>query len=232
MGRRRRSKGVRKGCAHTLFVLALRLCAVYIVLLLGGLALFRFVNPPITGVQLQRAVGAKFAGRDYRRDCRFVPLDAISIHLQHAVIAAEDGRFYQHSGVDWKEVEKVIGEELPKGRFRGASTITQQLVKNLFMTTHRFPLRKPIEWVFAPAADGILGKHRSLELYLNVVEWGPGVFGAEAAARHHYGVSAAALNRGQSARLAAVLPNPLGWRPERMDRYSAIILERMAGRGW
>ncbi len=232
MSRRRQVKSARKGCARAVLILALRLCLLYIAFLLAGLALFRFVNPPATGVQLQRLAEAKLAGREYHRDYRFVPLDRISAHLQHAVIAAEDGRFYQHSGVDWKEVEKVIGEELPRGRFRGASTITQQLLKNLFMTTHPFPLRKPLEWAFAPAADKILGKRRTIELYLNVIEWGPGVFGAEAAARHHYRTGAFSLTREQSARLAAVLPSPLRWRPERMDDYSAIILERMAKRGW
>jgi monofunctional glycosyltransferase len=210
----------------------LRLCLAYVGVVLLGLFVLRIGDPPITGVQLQRMVAARLDKVPYERDYRFVPLSQISVHLRHAVVAAEDGRFYQHSGVDWREVAKVVEEEVPKGRIRGASTITQQLVKNLFMTNHAFPLRKPIEWVLAPAADLILSKHRQLEIYLNIAEWGPGVFGAEAAAQHHYGVSAARLNREQSARLAAILPSPLRWRPEEMNKYSAIILKRMEQRDW
>ncbi len=228
MSRRKPSPGLLRRALK----LILRLCLVYTGVVLLGLFLLRVLDPPITGVQLQRMAAARLDSVPYERDYRFVPLTQISAHLQHAVIAAEDGRFYQHSGVDWKEVAKVIEEEVPKGRIRGASTITQQLVKNLFMTTHRFPLRKPIEWGLAPAGDMILSKQRQLEIYLNIAEWGPGVFGVEAAAQHHYGVSAATLDREQSARLAAILPSPLRWSPEEMDKYSDIILKRMERRDW
>jgi monofunctional biosynthetic peptidoglycan transglycosylase len=105
-------------------------------------------------------------------------------------------------------------------------------VKNLFFTTHRNPVRKAFEYALTPAADFILGKERTLELYLNVVEWGPGVFGAEAAAQHHFGVPAARLSREQAARLAAILPSPLRRKPARMNRYSSAILERMRQSGW
>lgn len=199
---------------------------------LGGLVLLRWADPPSTAVQTQRRVEAILDGAEYRKYYTFVPVERISVHLRHAVIAAEDGRFYQHSGVDWQELEKVLQEEIPKGRLRGASTLTQQLVKNLFMTTHPNPLRKPVEFVLAPLAEKVLGKERILELYLNVVEWGPGIYGAEAASRHYYGVTAARLTREQAARLAACLPSPRRWKPQQMDRYGAIILQRMAGRGW
>jgi len=225
-------KKSKPGLPRSILTLVLRLCLLYVGVVLLGLFLLRIIDPPVTGVQAQRMVAARLDGVPYERDYRFVPLSEISTHLQHAVVAAEDGRFYDHSGVDWQEVAKVIDEEVPAGRIRGASTITQQLVKNLFMTDHAFPLRKPIEWGLAPIADKILGKKRQLEIYLNIAEWGPGVFGAEAAAQHHYGVSAARLTREQSARLAAVLPSPLRWRPKEMDKYSAIILKRMEGRGW
>jgi monofunctional biosynthetic peptidoglycan transglycosylase len=115
---------------------------------------------------------------------------------------------------------------------RGASTITQQLVKNLFFTTHRNPLRKAAEYVLAPMADAILGKRRVLELYLNVVEWGDGVFGAESAARVYYGIPASRVGREQAARLAACLPAPRRRKPARMDRYSGQILMRMRQMGW
>jgi monofunctional biosynthetic peptidoglycan transglycosylase len=128
----------------------------------------------------------------------------------------------------------VAQESQEKGQLgRGASTITQQLVKNLFFTTHRNPLRKAFEYMLAPMADWILGKRRVLELYLNVVEWGPsGVYGIEEGAKYHYHVPASRLDREESARLAAILPSPRRWRPARMDDYSAIILARMEKAGW
>jgi monofunctional glycosyltransferase len=199
---------------------------------LAALVLLRFVDPPFTAVQAQRRIEHLFDSK-YRKSWQPVPLSRISPDLQHAVIAAEDGRFYEHSGIDWKQVELVAGEALETGEAsRGASTLTQQLVKNLFFTTHRNPVRKVAEWILAPAADAVLGKQRVLELYLNVAEWGPGVFGAEAAARHHFGIPASRLTREQSARLAAILPSPLRRKPARMDRYSGIILMRMRQMGW
>ncbi len=149
-----------------------------------------------------------------------------------AVIAAEDARFYQHHGFDWTEVKNAIDEDLDEGRVRGASTLTQQLVKNLFLGTSRSMVRKGIEASLVPFAEFILGKRRILELYLNVVEWGPGVYGAGAAARYYYNVPAARISRDEGARLAAILPLPLRRKPGRMDRYSALIQERMRAMGW
>jgi monofunctional biosynthetic peptidoglycan transglycosylase len=209
--------------------------------LLAGLYLFwvlalialRYVDPPTTGVQMQRWVEAKYSHRPYRKRYAFVPLKRISPNLQHAVIAAEDGQFYHNHGIEWDQVEKVIRESSETGKIsRGASTITQQLVKNLFFTTHRNPVRKAFEYTLTPLADLILGKQRILELYLNIIEWGPGVYGAEAASEYHYGAKATQLDRDQSARLAACLPSPRRWRPARMDDYSALILERMQQLAW
>jgi monofunctional biosynthetic peptidoglycan transglycosylase len=198
-----------------------------------SLLLLKFVNPPATGVQIQRRVEATFGRKAYRKRMRWTPLNRISPNLQHAVISAEDGHFYTHHGIDWQQVEKVAEESSETGKItRGASTITQQLVKNLFFTTHRNPVRKLFEYTLAPMADFILGKRRTLELYLNVIEWGPGVYGAEAAAEYHYNTTAARLDRDQSARLAACLPSPRRRRPARMNRYSAAILERMRQVGW
>ena len=192
-----------------------------------------FVDPPTTGVQIQRRVEAMVSRNPYRKRCVFVPLERISPNLQHAALAAEDGQFYRHLGIDWEQVEQVAHESSETGRIRrGASTITQQLVKNLFFTTHRNPVRKALEYTLAPMADRILGKKRVLELYLNVIEWGPGVYGAEAAAEYHYRTTAAQLSRDQAARLAACLPSPRRRRPARMDHYSALILERMGQVGW
>ena len=151
---------------------------------------------------------------------------------QHAVVAAEDSRFFQHHGFDLVEIQHAMDEEEDRGYLRGASTITQQLVKNLFLTTRRSFARKGLEITITPLAEWILGKRRILELYLSVIEWGPGVYGAEAAARYHYNLPAARVSRDQAARLAAMIPSPRRRKPARMDRMSAVILERMDKMGW
>jgi len=168
----------------------------------------------------------------YRERYRFIPLSQISPDLQHAVIAAEDGRFYQHHGFDWHAIQLAAQEDMEGGRIRGGSTLTQQLVKNLFFGTSRSFLRKGAEFTLVPIAEFVLGKQRILELYLNVVEWGPGVYGAESACRYYDGTAARNIGRQQSARLAAILPAPLKRRPERMNSYSAVILRRMRQVGW
>jgi monofunctional glycosyltransferase len=159
-------------------------------------------------------------------------LTEISLNLQHAVIAAEDGRFFQHHGFDWHEVQIAIDEDREGERTRGASTLTQQLVKNLFFGTSRSIVRKGAEASLVPVAEFVLGKQRILELYLNLVEWGPGIYGAESACRIYYRTPARSIGREESARLAAVLPGPLKRRPERMNWYAGIILERMQKMGW
>jgi monofunctional biosynthetic peptidoglycan transglycosylase len=156
----------------------------------------------------------------------------ISPDLQHAVIAAEDARFYQHHGFDWRETQIAAEDDLEGDRRRGASTLTQQLVKNLFFGTGRSVLRKAAEFTLVPVAEFVLGKRRILEIYLNVVEWGPGVYGVESACRYYDRTSARNVVREQAAQLAAVLPAPLKRRPERMKNYSAIILSRMRQVGW
>ncbi len=221
---------------HRLLYRALRyalgaVLAFYLFTALGLLAL-RSADPPFTAVHMERRVESWIHKTPYHKRYTFVPLDRISLDFQHAVIAAEDSRFYQHHGFDWEEVRNAIEEEQEDGRLRGASTITQQLVKNLFLTTSRSFVRKGIEFTMVPLAERILHKRRILELYLNVIEWGPGVYGAEAAAQYHYGISAARVNRDQGARLAAILPAPLRRKHARMNEYSARILERMGKMGW
>jgi monofunctional biosynthetic peptidoglycan transglycosylase len=219
----------------TVRLLKLALALVIFLYAFWTLSLFtlRFVNPPTTGVQMQRRVEAVFSGQAYRKRYQFVPLRQISPNLQHAVIAAEDGRFYVHHGIDWDEVQKVAEESSEQGKLgRGASTITQQLVKNLFFTTYRDPVRKVFEYTLAPLADRILGKQRVLELYLNVIEWGPGVYGAAAATQYHYHTTPAQLDREESARLAACIPAPRRRRPARMTQYSITIMDRMQLLGW
>ena len=196
----------------------------------------KWIDPPTTMVRMERQVQAwgqpKLQGKSDRKRYEFVPLNQISPNLQHAVVSAEDARFYLHHGFDWHQVQIDAAGDLEGGRVRGASTITQQLVKNLFFGTGRSILRKGAEASLVPVAELVLGKRRILELYLNEVEWGPGVYGAEAACRYHYGISARNIGRDQAARLAAILPAPRKRRPERMNRYSEIILQRMGQVGW
>jgi len=191
-----------------------------------------WIAPPTTAVHMERRWQAWVHNTPYHERYNFVPLSQISLDLQHAVIAAEDARFYQHHGFDWHAMQIAAEEDMEGGRIRGGSTLTQQLVKNLFFGTGRSILRKGAEFTLVPVAELVLGKRRILELYLNVVEWGPGVYGAEPACRYYYRTSAGNLDREQSARLAAILPLPLKRRPERMNHYSALILERMGQMGW
>ncbi len=171
--------------------------------------------------------------KPYHERYQFLPLSQISPDLQHAVIAAEDARFYQHHGFDWHAMEIAAEDDMEGGhRLRGGSTITQQLVKNLFFGTDRSIFRKGAEFTLVPVAELVLGKRRILELYLNEVEWGPGVYGADSACHYYYRISARNIDRERSARLAAILPRPLKRRPEYMNHYSELILERMRQMGW
>jgi monofunctional biosynthetic peptidoglycan transglycosylase len=223
----------RRGWISIILLWVVALAAAFCVLCVLELVALRWIDPPTTTVQAQRRFEAWLHHKPYRKRYVFVPLGRISLDLQHAVVAAEDGRFYQHHGVDWKEVQKVVDQDLEEGRLgRGGSTITQQLVKNLFLTTNRSIIRKGVEFALAPAAEHLLSKQRILELYLNVIEWAPGVYGAEAASRTWYNVPAARLNREQAARLAAVIPLPLRRQPARMNSYSFEILRRMSQMGW
>jgi monofunctional biosynthetic peptidoglycan transglycosylase len=192
----------------------------------------RWIDPPSTAVQIQRRLQAWIHPTPYHERYRFIPLNQISPDLQHAVIAAEDARFYQHHGFDWQQIQIAAADDLDGGRSRGASTITQQLVKNLFFGTGRSILRKGAEFTLVPVAEFVLGKQRILEIYLNVVEWGPGIYGAESASRYYFGTAARNTGREQAARLAAILPAPLKRRPERMNNYGTLILERMCQMGW
>jgi monofunctional biosynthetic peptidoglycan transglycosylase len=192
----------------------------------------RWIDPPTTAVHMERRWQSWMNHTLYHERYEFVPLRQISPDFQHAVIAAEDARFYQHHGFDWGAMEIAAEEDMQGGRIRGGSTITQQLVKNLFFGTGRSILRKGAEFTLVPVAEFVLGKQRILELYLNVVEWGPGVYGAESACRYYYKTSARGIDRQRAAQLAAILPLPLKRRPDHMMRYSGLILERMRQMGW
>jgi monofunctional biosynthetic peptidoglycan transglycosylase len=163
---------------------------------------------------------------------RWVPYNRISVHLKRAVVASEDDKFLDHTGFDWEAIEKAYEKNQREGEIvAGASTIPQQLAKNLFLSGSRTWWRKAQEAVITAMLEAVLTKRRIFEIYLNVVEWGDGVYGAEAAARYHYGVTAAALTADQSARLAVMLPSPRSYPPGRDTVYlqhrTAIILARM-----
>jgi monofunctional biosynthetic peptidoglycan transglycosylase len=216
---------------RALLWLAIGLAALWLLAVLT-LVLLRWVDPPTTAVHVERHLQAWLHDQPYKERYEFVPMSRISTNLQHAVVAAEDVRFYQHHGFDWESMELAAEGDLDGKRLRGGSTITQQLVKNLFFGTSRSLLRKGAEFTLVPVAELVLGKQRILELYLNEVEWGPAVYGAEAACQYHYRASARTISRDEAARLAAVLPAPLKRKPERMNRYTGIILERMRQMGW
>ena len=192
----------------------------------------RWIDPPSTAVHIQRRLQAWIHHRPNQKRFEFVPLTQISPDLQHSVVAAEDARFYQHHGFDWHQIQIAAEDDLEGDRTRGASTLTQQLVKNLFFGTGRSILRKGAEFTLVPVAEVALSKQRILEIYLNVVEWGPGIYGAESASRTYYRTPARNIGRQEAAQLAAVLPAPLKRRPERMSHYSAIIMNRMRQMGW
>jgi len=164
---------------------------------------------------------------------QWVPYERISPNLKRAMIAAEDARFVDHEGFDWEGIQRAIEKNERKGRIvAGGSTITQQLAKNLFLTPERSWLRKGQEAVITLMLEALLPKRRIFEIYLNVIEWGNGVFGAEAAARRHFGTSAARLSAEQGARLAAMAPNPRFYERNPgapgLAQKTGIILGRMA----
>jgi monofunctional glycosyltransferase len=221
--------------------------------------LLRFRDPDSSALIGQRVAEARSRGEDLeiRRD--WVPLERISRRLQRAVIVAEDGRFRDHNGVDWNALREefrydgdddfswvdvddlgALRESLSyyidnRDKVRGRSTITQQLAKNLYFSTARSPIRKFEEYIVARRIEMFLTKDRILEVYLNIVELGPGIFGAEAASQHYFGRSAADLTADQAASLAATLPHPLtsnpDHRPARMRARKGQILARMGGAG-
>ena len=162
---------------------------------------------------------------------KWVNYEKISIHLKRAVIASEDAKFLEHEGFDWEGIQKAYEKNLKKGKIvAGGSTISQQLAKNLFLSTKRTPWRKAQEAVITLMLEKILTKRRILEIYLNVIEWGNGVFGAEAAARHYYKTSASNLSVGQSARLAAMIPNPRFYDKHQYTRYLSRRTETIQAR--
>ena len=200
-----------------------------------SIARLKTENPSETALMRQRLQEAGRDGKPLKIVQRWISLPRISKNLVDAVIVAEDGAFYSHGGVDWFEVRESIEKNIDERRAaRGASTITQQLAKNLFLSTSKDPIRKVKELIITLLLENTLGKDRILEIYLNVIEWGRGVFGIEAAAQTFFGKSASALTLEEAIRLASVIPSPLRHRANDNTRYvlrrKEIVLRRMEGR--
>ena len=211
----------------------LALAVVYHAIIVVRIFRLKKVNPQVTSLMEQRANQAAAAGLPVKRVQSWVSYDQVSPNLVRAVLAGEDSRFFDHAGFDWEEIQKAIEEDWEKGEFkRGASTITQQLAKNLFLSTSKNPVRKLHEAVITKELEWILGKRRILELYLNVIEWGDGIYGAEAAARHYFNAPASSLSLEQASFLSAIIPGPNGaFNPQknarRVERRRNIIVRLM-----
>jgi monofunctional biosynthetic peptidoglycan transglycosylase len=205
----------------------------YVYLTLPDVRALATTNPQTTAFMEMRAREARAQGKKPRRAHTWVRYSRISPHLKRAVLVAEDGAFWNHEGIDYAELRKALEDAMGGSDFRGASTLTQQLAKNLYLSPSRDPLRKLRELIITRRLEANLKKARIFEIYLNVVEWGDGIWGAEAAARAYFGVPASALNREQSALLAGALINPIRYSPARpparLRRRQQIILARMGG---
>jgi monofunctional glycosyltransferase len=184
-----------------------------------AVAVYRFVPPPVTYLMVQRAI----EGRGFDR--RWVPIEKISPHLVRTVIAAEDARFCEHQGFDMAAIEKAWAANQRGKKLRGGSTISQQTAKNVFLWPGRDWVRKGLEAWFTVLIEVGWGKERIMEVYLNSIEWGPGVYGAEAAAQRNFKVPASKLTAAQAARLAAIVPKPLSWKAAKPGPY----MKRRAG---
>jgi monofunctional biosynthetic peptidoglycan transglycosylase len=186
---------------------------------LGTVVLFRFVPVPASALMIERRVTSWFSDKPYRAQHHWVPLERIAPGMGVAVIAAEDQNFEEHFGFDWQAIEKAMAHNEHSRRKRGASTLTQQTAKNLFLWESRTWLRKGFEVYFTLLLEVFWSKRRILEVYLNSVEFGDGVYGVEAASRKFFGRPASALSSGQAALLAAVLPSPRRYRADAPSGY-------------
>ena len=207
---------------------------VYVYVTLPDVRSLATVNPQTTAFMELRAAEAAHEGRSIRHVHRWVPYSRISSNLKRAVLVAEDSAFWDHEGIDLEQIRESIRIGLKRRQaVRGASTITQQLAKNLYLSPSRNPVRKLRELIITRRLEAGLSKVRIFEIYLNVIEWGDGIWGAEAAARTYFGVSASALSPQQAALLAGAIINPRTLSPARpparLLRRQRIILARMAG---
>lgn len=218
-----------------LVIAALRTVAVLVCVSISWVALTRVVPPPYTPIMIMRTWENAVQGEARGIERHWVPVERISPHVLRAVVAAEDGRFMRHDGIDWKAMEDAMRyNRLHKGRkVRGASTITMQTAKNVFLWHGRNYVRKGLEAWFTLLIEHLWGKRRILEVYVNTIEMGDGIYGIEAASLAYFGKSAADLTRRQAALIAAVLPNPRRWSPAHptsyINRRADWIQARMGG---
>ena len=213
------------------------LCPLTYVLWLPDVRLYAHQNPKETAYTRLREKQARKAGRQFNKQMYWVGLDGISEHLQHAVVIAEDDTFYRHKGIDWDQFQIAVEKNIRERRFAyGGSTITQQLARNLYLSPSKNPLRKIKEMLIARLLEKHLGKRRILELYLNVAEWGKGIFGAEAASRAYFGKPASGINPDEAVALASIMPSPAKWKVNStargLIRRRDNILSRMRASGY
>ena len=218
------------------FILAGWIIVEIVTLPFGDVRRLKTANPTETAFMREHEQQATSEGKHFKKVQRWIAFGTIPKDAINAVIISEDGTFWSHSGFDWFEFRESIERNMKEGRVaRGASTITQQLVKNLYLSSSKNPLRKLKEWVLTWYVEKTLSKQRILELYLNVIEWGWGIYGIEAASQRYFGKSATLLSREESARLAAVIPNPRRFKVDKetpyLERRSQLILSRMAAQG-
>ena len=202
-----------------LFRFILRLAIILLLLSVGSVVLYRYVPVPVTPLMLKNAVGAAIKGEATTFHHDWVPMGEMSPHLVNAVIASEDQRFYSHHGFDWKEIGNAIEERKAGKRKRGGSTISQQTAKNVFLWPSSDWVRKGLEAYFTVLIELVWSKERIMEVYLNSIEMGPGIYGAQAVAQAHFGTDAKSLNRTQCALIAASLPNPLRYNSAAPSSY-------------
>jgi len=218
--------------AARIVLLLIAAVVVYQFWILGSVVWWIWFNPSTSAFMEDRLVVLQQKNPDAILRHEWVPYERISVHLKRAMIAAEDAKFLDHEGFDWEAIQKAYEKNLKKGKVvAGGSTISQQLAKNLFLSGRRTPWRKAEEALITLMLENVMSKRRIFEIYLNIIEWGDGVFGAQAAARYYYGTSAANLGPEQAARLAAMVPKPRFYDRVRetplLERRTAIILERM-----
>lgn len=179
---------------------------------------YRFINPPLTILMVRRSIEQSFSDkRDFRFKKDWVDLDEISPNMVRAVVSTEDNLFYRHNGFDWKAIERAIDHNKVSKRKRGASTISQQTAKNVFLWPGRDWVRKGLETYYTVLIEFFWSKDRIMEVYLNVIEFGDGIYGIEAASKHYYGKSAKRLNYTEAKKLARLLPSPIK-RGKRLSR--------------
>lgn len=215
-----------------IFLIVVAAVMVYEFWIFGHVVWWVWFNPSTSAFMEERLEVLQEKNPDAELRHKWVPYNRISVHLKRALIAAEDAKFLDHDGFDWDAIQKAYEKNVKKGKVvAGGSTISQQLAKNLFLSGRRTPWRKGQEALITVMIENVMSKQRIFEIYLNIIEWGNGVFGAEAASRYYYRTGAAGLNAEQAARLAAMVPKPRFYDRMRstplLERRTWIILDRM-----